>query len=165
MAIPYPDWLPLAQKSGKSPKTDLGFRTETPQVGAPVFQKLTDDLKTSFSLTWIFTLDQHRAFMQWLRSPRYLDNGNQWFTMPLGTGTGDRGIEVQELHFTEYPSWSQTGSIFTWTGNVICSQIRTADDDLDDIIVELPAPWGSWLDIIVTGYPDDRDPETLPRLP
>lgn len=33
MAIPYPDWLPLAQKSGKSPATDTGFRTETPQVG------------------------------------------------------------------------------------------------------------------------------------
>ncbi|STR94771.1 Uncharacterised protein [Hafnia alvei] len=55
MTIPYPDWLPLAQKSDKSPATDTGFRTDQPLVGAPIFQKLTDDLKTSFSLKWIFT--------------------------------------------------------------------------------------------------------------
>lgn len=100
MAIPYPDWLPLAQKSDKSPATDTGFRTDQPLVGAPIFQKLTDDLKTSFSLKWIFTFTQHRAFMQWLRSPNYLDNCNQWFSMRLNNGTGDTGLEVQELHFT-----------------------------------------------------------------
>lgn len=165
MAIPYPDWLPLAQKSGKSPSTDTGFRTETPQVGAPIFQKLTDDLKTTFSLTWIFTRDQHRAFMQWLRSPNYLDNGNQWFTMRLGTGSGESGVEIQELHFTAYPTWAQSGSVYTWSGDVICRQMNNSDDDYDDIIVELPPPWASWLDIIVTGYPDNRDPESLPRLP
>ena len=149
MAIPYPDWLPLAQKA-KTPTTDTGFRVENPQVGAPIFQKLTDDLKTGFSLTWIFRQYEHRAFMQWIRSPDYLDNCNQWFSMPLGTGTGDTGVEVQELHFTEIPSWSQSGSVFTWTGNVICRQLKTTDDDFDDIIIELPPPWGSWLDEIVT---------------
>ena len=163
MAIPYPDWLPLAQKS-KSPSTDTGFRTDLPEVGAPIFQKLTDDLKTAFSLTWILTQDQHRAFYQWLRSPSYLDNGNQWFEMLLGTGTGDTGLEKQELHFRSFPTWSQTGSVFTWTGDVICREIVSADDDYADIIVELPPPWGSWLDIVVTGYPDNRDPESLPRV-
>ncbi|QIU92273.1 hypothetical protein [Yokenella regensburgei] len=165
MAIPYPDWLPLAQK-GKTPATDTGFRTDQPTVGAPIFQKLTDDLKTTFSLTWIFkTRDQHRAFMQWVRSPNYLDNGNQWFTMPLGTGTGDTGIEIQELHFLSWPTWSQSGSVFTWSGDVVARKLVNSDDDYDDIIIELPPPWASWLDIIVTGYPDDRDPESLPRAP
>lgn len=164
MPIPYPDWLPLAQK-GKSPTTDTGFRLDQPTVGAPVFQKLTDDLKTSFSLTWIFTQDQHRAFMQWLRSPNYLDNCNQWFTMPLGTGTGDTGVEVQELHFLSWPSWSQSGSIFTWSGDVIVRELVNSDDEFDDIIIELPPPWASWLDIVVTGYPDGRDPESLPKVP
>lgn len=162
MSIQYPDWLPLAQK-GKTPGTDTGFRADTPQVGAPIFQKLTDDLKTSFSLTWIFTRAEHRAFMQWLRSPDYLDNGNQWFTMPLGTGTGDTGVEVQEMHFTSHPTWSQSGSVFIWTGDVVCRQLQNSDDEFDDIIIELPPPWASWLDIVVTGYPDDRDPESLPR--
>lgn len=165
MAIPYPDWLPLAQKSDKSPATDTGFRTDQPLVGAPIFQKLTDDLKTSFSLKWIFTVTQHRAFMQWLRSPSYLDNCNQWFSMRLNNGTGDTGLEVQELHFTAWPTWNQSGNIFTWSGNVICRKLNNADDEFDDIIVELPSPWDSWLDIIVTGYPDDRDPESLPRVP
>lgn len=164
MAIPYPDWLPLAQRSGKSPKTDTGFRVDNPQVGAPIFQKLTDDLKTTFSLTWVFLPHQHRAFMQWLRSPNYLDNCNQWFTMPLGTGTGDTGIEVQELHFLAWPQWSQNGAAFTWTGDVICRRLSNADDEFDDILVELPSPWGNWLDVMVTGYDDGRDPESIPRV-
>lgn len=165
MAIDYPDWLPLAQKANKNVTTDTGFRTDQPQVGAPIFQKLTDDLKASFSLTWIFTAAQHRAFIQWLRSPNYLDNGNQWFNMPISTGTGDTGLEVQELHFTTYPTWNQSGSTFTWMGSVIARELKNSDDDFDDIIVELPPPWASWLDIIVTGYPDNRDPESLPRVP
>lgn len=163
MAIPYPDWLPLAQK-GKTPTTDTGFRVDNPQVGAPIFQKLTDDLKTSFSLTWILTKDQHRAFYQWLRSPAYLDNANQWFTMPLGTGTGDTGVETQELHFLSFPSWSQSGAVFTWSGDVICRKIISDDDQYADIIVELPPPWGNWLDVVVTGYDDGRDPESIPRV-
>lgn len=86
--------------------------------------------------------------------------------MRLNNGTGDTGIEVQELHFINaWPTWNQTGNIFTWSGNVICRKLNNADDEFDDIIVELPPPWASWLDIIVTGYPDDRDPESLPRVP
>lgn len=150
MAIPYPDWLPLAQKSNKNATTDTGFRVDQPQVGAPVFQPLTDDLKTTFSLTWIFDKYQHRAFMQWVRSPNYLNNGNQWFTMMISTGTGDTGIEEQEFHFTAYPIWNQNGSLFTWTGNVVCRELKSSDDGFDDILIELPPPWGSWLDEVVT---------------
>lgn len=165
MAIAYPDWLPLAQKS-KTPKPDTGFRTDLPQVGAPIFQKLTDDLKTGFSLTWIFTRDQHRAFLQWESSPNYLDKSNQWFLMPVGIGSGAYGEpEMQELHFVARPTWSQSGSVFTWSGDVICRQLKNSDDDYDDIVVELPPPWASFLDIVVTGYPDNRDPESLPRVP
>lgn len=86
MAIPYPDWLSLPQKANKSRTIDAGFRTDQPAVGAPIFQRLTDDLKTTWSLTWIFTLQEDRAFEQWYRSPRYLDNGNQWFTMLCNLG-------------------------------------------------------------------------------
>lgn len=164
MAIPYPDWLPLAQK-GKTLSTDTGFRVDNPQVGAPIFQRFTDDLKTSFSLQWIFTKEQHRAFMQWLRSPNYLDNCNQWFMMPISTGTGDAGIDVQELHFLAWPAWSQKGSIFTWNGDVICRELQNSDDEFDDILLELPPPWAPWLDIVVTGYPDNRDHESIPRFP
>lgn len=153
--IAYPDWLPLAQKSNKNWTRDTGFSTDNPQVGAPIFQKLTDDLKDTMALTWIFNRDQHRAFTQWLKSPNYLDNTANWFSMPMSTGGGDTGVEVQELHFINYPQWNQSGNVFTWTGNVVCRKVNNADDEFDDIIVELPAPWGSWLDIIVT--------ETLPR--
>jgi len=164
MAIDYPEWLPLAQKSSKNPTSDTGFRTDQPQVSAPIFQKLTDDLKTSFNLTWVFTAAQHRAFTQWLRSPNYLDNCNQWFNMRVSTGTGDTGTEVQELHFTAFPTWNQKGSTFTWTGNVVARELKNSDDEFDDYLIEFPPPWASWLDIIVTGYPDDRDKESLPKV-
>ena len=85
--------------------------------------------------------------------------------MRMSTGTGDSGLEVQELHFTAYPTWNQSGSTFTWTGTVIARELKNSDDDFDDILIELPPPWGSWLDIVVTGYPDNRDPESLPRVP
>ncbi len=51
----------------------------------------------------------------------------------------------------------------TWTGTVIANHLYNADDEFDDIIVELPPPWDSWLDIVVTGYPDGRDPESVYR--
>ncbi|CNJ00638.1 hypothetical protein [Yersinia hibernica] len=153
MIVDYPDWFPLAQKANKNQVTDTGFRTDQPQVGAPIFQKLTDDLKTTWSVTWILTIEQNRAFTQWLRSPNYLDGCNRWFRMPINLG----GVEVQmqELHFTAYPQMNMNGNIITWTGNVITRGMFNSDDEFDDILIELPAPWGSWLDIIVT--------ETLPR--
>lgn len=158
MAIHYPDWLPIAQKANKNATTDTGFRSDQPTVGAPIFQRLTDDLKTTFSLTWLFkSRAEHRAFMQWLRSPNYLDNCNQWFIMGISTGAGDTGVEPQELHFTAYPTWNQSGNTYTWTGNVICRQLQNSDDDYDDVVVELPPTWASWLDIVVT--------ETLPKVP
>ncbi|HBO0701806.1 TPA: hypothetical protein L4J47_003889 [Enterobacter kobei] len=52
-----------------------------------------------------------------------------------------------------------------YAGTVIANHLYNADDEFDDIIVELPPPWDSWLDIVVTGYPDGRDPESLPRVP
>jgi hypothetical protein len=64
-----PDWLPLAQKASKNMTLDTGFQTDQPAVGPAIFQNLTDDLKVTWSLTWIFTLAQERAFQQWLRSP------------------------------------------------------------------------------------------------
>ncbi|MBK5074596.1 hypothetical protein I2492_15560 [Budviciaceae bacterium CWB-B4] len=164
MAIDYPDWIPLPQKANKNMTFDTGFRTDQPQVGAPIFQRLTDDLKTTWTLTWIFELAEERAFQLWLRSPSYLDNCNQWFKMPLNIGGS--GLQMQELHFTEFPVQSSiNGASVTWTGNVIVKKLYNSDDDYSDIIVELPPPWASWLDIIVTGYPDDRDPESLPRYP
>lgn len=148
MAIDYPDWLPLAQKASKSRTLDTGFRTDQPAVGAPIYQKLTDDLKSTWTLTWIMNLDQDRAFNQWLRSPNYLDNCNQWFRMFVNLGGS--GLQLQELHFTDYPVHNQSGASVTWTGTVIAKELRNSDDQYDDIIIELPPPWGSWLDEIVT---------------
>lgn len=156
MPIPYPSWLPLAQKSSKNLTFQTPFRKDTPAVGAPIFQKLTTDVCASWSLTWVFTLRQERAFLQWLRSPNYLNKCNEWFTMDIDLGGS--GLQNQTLHFTDYPvQTSINGGIVTWTGNVICKNLNNSMDEFDDVLVELDERWYSWLDEVV-----NRD---LPEYP
>ena len=147
--IDYPSWFPLPQKADKNMTPDTGFRTDQPQVGAPIFQKLTDDLKVTWSLKWIFTLDQERAFQQWLRSANYLDNCNRWFRMRVNLGGS--GLQMQELHFTAYPvQTSINGNVVTWTGTVIATKLNNDDDQYGDWIVEIPPQNWGLLDIAVT---------------
>lgn len=73
--IDYPRGMPLPIRADKNMTIDTGFRTDQPQVGAPIFQPLTDDLKTVWSVRWVLRREQERRFAQWLRSPNYLDNG------------------------------------------------------------------------------------------
>lgn len=148
MAIAYPSWLPLAQRASKNMTTQTPFRSDRPAVGAPIFQKLTTDVAVTWSLTWVFTLEQDRAFMQWLRSPKYLNKCNEWFTMDVDLGGSGR--QNQTLHFTDYPvQTSINGGVVTWTGNVIAKTLNNSDDDYDDIIVEYPPNQRLWLDEIV----------------
>lgn len=148
MAIAYPSWLPLAQRASKNMTTQTPFRSDQPAVGAPIFQKLTTDVAVTWNLTWVFTLEQDRAFMQWLRSPKYLNKCNEWFTMDVDLGGSGR--QNQTLHFTDYPvQTSINGGVVTWTGNVIAKTLNNSDDGSDDIIVEYPPSQRLWLDEIV----------------
>lgn len=148
MAISYPSWLPLAQRASKNMTTQTAFRSDQPAVGAPIFQKLTTDVAVTWGLTWVFTLEQERAFMQWLRSPKYLNKCNEWFTMDIDLGGSGR--QNQTLHFTDYPAQTSiNGGVVTWTGNVIAKTLNNSDDDYDDVIVEYPPNQRLWLDEIV----------------
>lgn len=146
--IKYPDWLPLAQRASKNLTQQTPFRSDQPAVGAPIFQKLTTDIAATWSLTWIFTLAEERAFIQWLRSPNYLNKANNWFTMMIDLGGS--GLQEQTLHFTDYPvQTSIDGGVVTWTGNVIAKKLNNTMDEFDDVLVELDYRWYSWLDEVV----------------
>lgn len=146
--IKYPDWLPLAQRASKNLTQQTPFRSDQPAVGAPIFQKLTTDIAATWSLTWIFTLAEERAFIQWLRSSRYLNKCNNWFTMMIDLGGS--GLQEQTLHFTDYPvQTSIDGGVVTWTGNVIAKKLNNTMDEFDDVLVELDYRWYSWLDEVV----------------
>lgn len=146
--IPYPSWLPLAQRASKNLTFQTPFRKDTPAVGAPIFQKLTTDVAVTWSITWVFTLEQERAFMQWLRSSKYLNHCNNWFTMVIDLGGS--GLQEQTLHFTDYPvQTSIDGGVVTWTGNVIAKKINNTMDEFDDVLVELDYRWYNWLDEVV----------------
>lgn len=148
MAIPYPSWLPLAQRPQKNLTMQTPFRSDQPAVGAPIFQKMTTDIAPTWTLTWKLTLKEEAAFMQWLRSPKYLNKCNEWFTMAIDLGGS--GLQTQTLHFTDYPVQSSIdGGVVTWTGNVIAKSLNNSFDDFDDIIVELDTRWYSWLDEVV----------------
>lgn len=146
--IPYPSWLPLTQRASKNLTFQTPFRQDVPAVGAPIFQKLTTDISSQWSLTWKFTLAQERAFIQWLRSPNYLNKCNNWFTMSIDLGGS--GLQEQTLHFTDYPvQTSIDGGVVTWTGNVIAKKLNNTMDEFDDVLVELDYRWYSWLDEVV----------------
>lgn len=146
--IKYPDWLPLAQRASKNLTQQTPFRSDQPAVGAPIFQKLTTDIAATWSLTWKFTLAEERAFIQWLRSPSYLNKCNNWFTMRVDLGGS--GLQEQTLHFTDYPvQTSIDGGVVTWTGNVIAKKLNNTMDEFDDVLVELDYRWYSWLDEVV----------------
>lgn len=146
--IKYPDWLPLAQRASKNLTQQTPFRSDQPAVGAPIFQKLTTDIAATWSLTWVFTLAEERAFIQWLRSPSYLNKANNWFTMMIDLGGS--GLQEQTLHFTDYPvQTSIDGGVVTWTGNVIAKKLNNTMDEFDDVLVELDYRWYSWLDEVV----------------
>lgn len=154
--IKYPDWLPLAQRASKNLTQQTPFRSDQPAVGAPIFQKLTTDIAATWSLTWVFTLAEERAFIQWLRSPSYLNKANNWFTMMIDLGGS--GLQEQTLHFTDYPvQTSIDGGVVTWTGNVIAKKLNNTMDEFDDVLVELDYRWFRWLDEVV-----NRD---LPEYP
>lgn len=149
--IKYPDWLPLAQRASKNLTQQTPFRSDQPAVGAPIFQKLTTDIAATWSLTWIFTLAEERAFIQWLRSSRYLNKCNNWFTMMIDLGGS--GLQEQTLHFTDYPvQTSIDGGVVTWTGNVIAKKLNNTMDEFDDVLVELDYRWYGWLDEVVNRY-------------
>lgn len=146
--IKYPDWLPLAQRASKNLTQQTPFRSDQPAVGTPIFQKLTTDIAATWSLTWVFTLAEERAFIQWLRSPSYLNQANNWFTMMIDLGGS--GLQEQTLHFTDYPvQTSIDGGVVTWTGNVIAKKLNNTMDEFDDVLVELDYRWYSWLDEVV----------------
>ena len=146
--IKYPDWLPLAQRASKNLTQQTPFRSDQPAVGAPIFQKLTTDIAATWSLTWKFTLAEERAFIQWLRSPSYLNKCNNWFTMMIDLGGS--GLQEQTLHFTDYPvQTSIDGGVVTWTGNVIAKKLNNTMNEFDDVLVELDYRWYSWLDEVV----------------
>lgn len=148
MIVKYPDWLPLAQRASKNLTFQTPFRQDVPAVGAPIFQKLTTDISSQWSLTWKFTLAEERAFIQWLRSSRYLNKCNNWFTMMIDLGGS--GLQEQTLHFTDYPvQTSIDGGVVTWTGNVIAKKLNNTMDEFDDVLVELDYRWYSWLDEVV----------------
>lgn len=146
--IKYPDWLPLAQRASKNLTQQTPFRSDQPAVGAPIFQKLTTDIAATWSLTWKFTLAEERAFIQWLRSPSYLNKCNNWFTMMIDLGGS--GLQEQTLHFTDYPvQTSIDGGVVTWTGNVIAKKLNNTMDEFDDVLVELDYRLFGWLDEVV----------------
>ena len=148
MAIPYPSWLPLAQRASKNMTQQTPFRKDQPAVGAPIFQKLTTDIAPTWSLTWKFTLLQERVFIQWLRSPSYLNKCNEWFTMMVDLGGS--GLQLQTLHFTDYPvQASIDGGVVTWRADVIAKELNNTMDDYDDVLVELDPRWFGWLDEVI----------------
>lgn len=149
--IDYPASLPLPQISDKNMTADTGFITQIPARGIPVFQKLTDDLKYRWSVTWIFKsgdpFSDESRFYLWLTEKQFLDNGNKWFRIPIYIGGA--GLQVQTVHFESMPVQTTTGAVTKWTGSIIAKEINNPYRDYADLVIDYPPPWSDWLDICV----------------
>lgn len=148
--VSYPEFLPLPQRASQNMTQDTGWQTTQPAVGPVIFTPFTTDLKTTWTLQWIFTLQQAERFKSWLRSPTYCDGGRNWFQMSIDLGDM-QGVQLQTLHFVNMPvQTSKNGGTVTWTATVICNGIDDITEDYDDWIVEAQPEYGYWLDYLVT---------------
>lgn len=151
--VNYPSSIPLPQRANQNMTQDTGYKSVTPAVGPVIFIQQTQDLKATWSLTWIFTLHQAQIFKSWLRSPNYCNNGSAWFNMPIDLGDM-QGVQTQELHFTSdgFPvQSSKDGNTVTWTAKVITNGINDVMEDYDDWLIEAPDGYGDiWPDYTMT---------------
>lgn len=148
--VKYPDRLPLPQRASQNMTQDTGFRNIQPAVGPAIFTEITTDLKSTWSLTWIFTLRESQVFKSWLRSPTYCNNGINWFEIAIDLGDM-QGPQLQLVHFTSMPvQTSKDGMTVTWTATVICNGLNDQVKDYDDWLVEAPVGYEDWLDPLVT---------------
>lgn len=153
----YPDSLPLPQRADQSMTQDTAWQTMQPAVGPAIFTPLTTDLKATWSLTWIFTLQQAERIKSWLRSPTYCDSGRKWFEMSVDLGD-TQGVQMQILYFISMPvQTSKNGGVVTWTANVISNGLKDLTQDYDDWIVEVPENYGYWLDYLITEVMSDAN--------
>ncbi|RVS13070.1 hypothetical protein EOL18_27270, partial [Raoultella ornithinolytica] len=60
--VSYPALLPLPQRASQNMTQDTAWQTTQPAVGPVIFTPLTTDLKSTWSLQWIFTLQQAERF-------------------------------------------------------------------------------------------------------
>ncbi|MEX5410401.1 hypothetical protein [Atlantibacter hermannii] len=156
--VKYPPYLPLPQRANMNMTQDTSFRQSNPAVGPAVFTPITTDLKTTWSLTWIFTLQQAERFKSWLRHPDYGNRGQSWFDIPIDLGD-NQGVQVQEVHFITMPvQTSKNGQTVTWTANIICNEMNDATETYDEWIINAPPGVGYWYDLIVTEILPDAQP-------
>lgn len=149
--VNYPSNLPYPQRASQNMTQDTPFMTVQPSVGPPIFIEQTSDLKSTWSITWMFTLRQAQIFKSWLRSPNYCNNGNAWFNMAIDLGDL-QGVQTQELHFTGMPvQTSKDGITVTWTATVIVKNTADATEAYDDWIVGMPEGYVDyWLDLVAS---------------
>ncbi|WP_316501996.1 hypothetical protein [Klebsiella aerogenes] len=155
--VSYPEFLPLPQRPSQNMTQDTGWQTTQPAVGPAIFTPFTTDLKTTWTLQWIFTLKQAEVFKSWLRSPTYCDRGRNWFQMRIDLGD-TYGPQLQTLHFINMPvQTSKNGGVVTWTATVLSNGMSDYTEQYDDWIVGM-APGTEYLyDLLIT--------EVMPEYP
>lgn len=148
--VSYPSWLPLPQRAEQNMTQDTPWQTTQPAVGPAIFTPITTDLKSTWTLKWIFTVAQAERFKSWLRSPNYCNRGNAWFEMTIDLGDM-QGPQLQTLHFVSMPVQpSKDGNSVIWTATVISNGANDMTEDYDDWIVEAQLGYGYWLDLLMT---------------
>ena len=122
----YPSYLRYAIQQGKARNISTQFIGSQPLAGTPYFQKLTDESVVTWDFRLIFNAFDAQAFDAWLVVT--VDNGNDWFDMPIRT---EQGLVEHNVHFLPdgIPNRvSEIGNTFTYSCSVIARKIERPID-------------------------------------
>jgi hypothetical protein len=154
--INWPTGLRPSIKASKSRDEIVGFRESPVTSGPSLIEPFSDDTPVFYSVQFIFTKDEARAFQSWLRINRIKTN-SPFFNFPLLIE--DPNVDTQEARFTldGYPQLvSETNSIFTYSGRILIRKIISEDEAHDGFILQLSEatgymadPWMSDLDRVL----------------
>ncbi len=135
--ISWPNGLRPAIKASKSRDEVEGFR-ESPVTSGPSFiEPFSDDTPVFYSVQFILTKGEARAFQSWLRLNR-IKTLSPFFDFPLVIE--DPNVATQEARFIlgGYPQLTgDTGSTFTYSAQMLIRKIVSEDEPFDEFILQL----------------------------
>lgn len=124
----YPSYLRGAIQQGKVRNVAPQFISSQPLAGTPYFQQLTDESPVTWDFRLIFNTFDAMAFDAWFVST--VNNGNDYFDMPIRTEQGLVDHNVKFLPDGIPNRVTETGGVITYSCSVIARKINRPIDPL-----------------------------------
>lgn len=128
----WPKYLPYANATRTETQ---GWVTTAVNAGPGYYELVTDDVGSTYDVTWKFSRDQARAFREWQKINRFQIIGG-YFYLPIKL---EEGITTQLVRIIDdgiQPSGSD-GMVYTYKATVFCREENASDDDFPEAILAM----------------------------